>query len=134
MNDKPLDRLLNGFANSEIGPEDFTDGRFTPRIPQVVRTGKMFHGFERIDIPSARILPFQTSRQDWFAQFDAEGAITAVMECAVPGTVPLANCSIDAKTEYFEMEVGGFRRNQLDELETILTHARNFTACLTWQE
>jgi hypothetical protein len=45
----------------------------------------------------------------------------------------LGKCGLKEKSEFFEMDIGGFRRNQLDRLEVIRRHARNFTACLTWE-
>lgn len=88
---------------------------------------------EVLDVPSMTYYDWDTRRETLFADLSDTGQITAVMSCDVDGTVPLPHCDLKEKSEFFEMDIGGFSRNQLDQLEIIRKHARNFTACLTWE-
>ncbi|MBC7144742.1 MAG: hypothetical protein H5U24_04975 [Thioclava marina] len=125
-----IDRYLATFANWHIYERDrFRNGE----IPQVIWTGDFVSGIERIELQDLRQYSSFPEMEDFFADLTDEGEITAVMSCDIDGTVPLSHCDLKEKSEFFEMDIGGFRRNQLDRLEVIRRHARNFTACLTWE-
>ena len=112
--------------------EDFSNGELSVRIPDIQRTGEMLSGMERIDIPVTR--PRSNQRlNSFFAEFREDSSIQALMECNAEGNVPVPHCDLVTKTELFEMNVSGFRRDQLGQLDIILRHGENFTACLTWE-
>lgn len=136
----PLDRILNSFANSFLTPDSHTSSHIDLHTPEIHPTGEIVFGMERIEIPSAKIFnppnldfEYKPEIQDFYANFDNGGAITALMECTLAGSRDVPHCSLFEKSEYFEMSISGFRRNQLDQLELIRKHARNFTTCLTWE-
>lgn len=102
-------------------------------IPDFTTTGEVHAGMEVLDVPSMTYYNWDTRRETLFADLSDTGQITAVMSCYVYGTVPVPHCQLKEKSQSFEMSISGFRRNQLDQLEIIRKHARNFTACLTWE-
>ena len=127
VNHLPLARILRAFANfpPELGQDE---------IPRIVRTGEFVSGMERIDIPSYKPSKSEIGpRYDWYAEFDKNDQVTALMQCNLPGSVPNPSCELYEKGPHFEADIGQFRRNQLDQLGLIRKHARNFATCLTWK-
>ena len=127
VNHLPLARILRAFANfpPELGRDE---------IPRIVRTGEFVSGMERIDIPSYKPSKSETGpRYDWYAEFDKNDQVMALMQCNLPGSVPNPGCELYEKIQYFEADINRFRRNQLDQLGLIRKHARNFATCLTWK-
>lgn len=124
-----IDRYLSTFANWHVFERDrFRNGE----IPQVIWTGDFVSGMERIELPDLRQFSSFPELRDFFAEH-VEGQISAVMKCTQSGSRPVPHCQLKEKSQSFEMSISGFRRNQLDQLDTIRRHARNFAACLTWE-
>lgn len=129
VNGLAIDRYLSTFANWHV----FERVRFrNGEIPQVIWTGDFASGMERIELPDIRQFSSFPELRDFFAE-PVEGQISAVMRCTRAGSRPVPHCDLKEKSELFEMDIGGFRRDQLDQLELIRRHARNFAACLTWE-
>ena len=127
---EPIEKWLTLFANWHLYErEKFLAGE----IPTFTKAGNSIAGLEELNVPSARKQVWEAQGQTLFAGFSDSGQIAAVMACDVDGTVPVPHCMLTEKSEFFEMSVSGFRRNQLDQLATVRQHAQNFTACLTWK-
>ncbi len=132
INYAPLSRAIRIFGNLKVSL-DHSD------IPAIEHTGEFAGGMERFNIPGA--LPVGSGdpawenkiRSDWYADISPEGGYAALMECDLPGSVPVPHCHIFEKSRYFEMHISGIRRTQMDQVPAIRKHARNFTACLTWK-
>jgi hypothetical protein len=122
-----LKRVLPIYANTEVKSEDYAPG---PYEHLVRRTGERLAGYQRVEIERPLL---RVSDSEIFIA-DAKGApLTSVMECSMLGTRVNPSCTLYEETESFEVKVGGFRRNQLDKIESIKGHARRFIACLTWK-
>lgn len=130
-----IDRYLSIFADWHIYEGDrFRNGE----LPAVIWSGDYISGMERFDIPDLRPYSLPLSGyappvDDFFAERGDEH-ILAVMRCTQVGSRPVPGCEIKEKSEFFELSIGGFRRDQLDELERIRQLANNFATCLTWKE
>lgn len=124
-----LDRITRGFARQ--WDTETVDGVITRPVPDFVRTGRIVVGMEEIAFPSQRYLPGERQREEFFASFNAAGGFSALLRCDVAGTVVVPFCNYYERADLFELKIGGFRPDQLDLLDTIREHARNFTACLT---
>lgn len=117
-NHRPASRVIPTRANAKM------NAKWRP-------TGEMFHGFERVEVDD--IWPAWAGQTEVFIAPAPENDL-AVLTCRVMGSVPVPHCKITEKSKIFEMDYGGIRVNQLNQLEEMRQHARDFTACLSWNE
>lgn len=127
-----LGRIIPILADVPLTDEDFKDGQLEFRPPNFKRTGEMFHGYERITVIDAQ--PVDGLYTQIFIEEDEGKNLIGVLTCNSPGSVPVPHCQLYEHLGPWELKISQFRRNQMDQIETIKKHARAFTACLTWKE
>jgi hypothetical protein len=95
--------------------------------PTYIRTGSMLAGFERILVPDGT-----PETGEFFIRTDVGGEVSSVLQCHTLQYYPNPSCTLFEKVGIFKTEVY-FNRRFLSLVDTIRSHSRRFTACLTVQ-
>lgn len=93
-------------------------------------TGEIFHGFERVEVDD--IMIWAKGKNNVYISSAPNNDLT-VLTCDNIGAYPVPHCDILEKSTIFEMDYGGLRVNQLNQLNEMIKNARDFTACLSWK-
>ena len=117
-NHLPISRLIAVYANA-------------PEGAAWRRTGEFLHGYELIEVEGRVSSPNFPTDELLYVGTSPSGDLS-VMVCDNVGSVPVPHCEVREKTESFQAKMGLIRVNQLDQLQSMLSNARAFTACLMW--
>lgn len=107
---------------------------FAPDGSAFSRTGEDFYGYERIEVDNRMLFGGEPQTTDIFIEEDEFGRLIGVLECAQPGTKPVPSCQLQEATADFQVNISGFRLDQMELIGSIKKQAREFTYCLTFRE
>lgn len=105
---------------------------FAPDGSTYSRTGEDFYGYQRIEVSNRRLLGGKPQTTDIFIEEDQSGRLVGVLQCDQPGSKPVPSCQFNEITKDFQVNISGFRLDQMKLIAVIKAHARDFISCLTY--
>lgn len=117
-NQFPIDRAIAVYANAPLGAK-------------WRGTGEFLYGYELVEVEGRVKIPNRKTSEEIYIN-EAPSGDLSIMECVNVGSAPVPHCQVLEKSEFFEMNISGIRVDQLDQLQSMLSNARAFTACLMW--
>ena len=127
----PIDRYLRIFAGRGLRPGFVTEDLHPDgEMPRYQLTGRSIEGYLSIEFGRSSTTTHRQPRYDYFVELE-DSKLISVMECSRTDRVPVPHCIIRTKINDFEAKLSGFRRDQLEQLNSIVEHSQNFTKCLT---
>ncbi len=119
-----MNRILLSAAGAPLNTS--FEGSFTD-------TGQDFFGYSLLDIQRG----FYTQpnnggpRREIYALFDENHEIVEVMQCPAEGEVKTPHCNLYFKTEYFHINLGSIRRNEMHRITEIRNVVDHVLECRT---
>jgi hypothetical protein len=105
---------------------------FAPDGSKFWRTGDDFHGYERVEVDKRMLMNGEPQTTDIFIEEDGSGRLIGVLQCDQLGSKPVPSCQLDEITKDFQVNISGFRLDQMKFIDIIKSHARDFISCLTY--
>ncbi|WP_227754433.1 hypothetical protein [Stagnihabitans tardus] len=119
--DRAIERIVYSVTSAPLAWE-------WPRPRTWVKTGETIGPYTRVEVEGAA--DWAKAERDVYVQTVGDEVIS-VMNCDKPGTELNPSCQVYEKAAQWEINILGFRRNQLDQLDRIRQLSQDFAACLT---